>query len=90
MVVLPVLDDEVVDDVAEIPRITEIIAYSAEERYLYPELRRGFIEQCREQFGARGIKLIDGKLDEEKILATESALEGGEQEDGGTVGVGNI
>ena len=90
MVVLPVLDDEVVDDVAEIPRITEIIAYSAEERYLYPELRRGFIEQCREQFSARGIKLIDGKLDEEKILATESALKDGEQEDGGTVGIGNI
>ena len=90
MVVLPVLDDEVVDDVSEIPRITEIIAYSAEERYLYPELRRRFIEHCREQFSARGIKLIDGRLDEEKILATESALKDGEQEDGGTVGIGNI
>lgn len=90
MVVLPVLDDEVVDDVAEIPRITEIIAYSAEERYLYPELRRSFIEQCREQFSARGIKLIDGRLDEEKILATESALKDGEEEQGGSVGIGTI
>ena len=90
MVVLPVLDDEIVDDVCEIPRITEIIAYSAEERYLYPELRRRFIEHCREQFSARGIKLIDGKLDEEKILKSESALKDGEQEDGGTVGVGNL
>ena len=90
MVVLPVLDDEIVDDVCEIPRITEIIAYSAEERYLYPELRRRFIEHCREQFSARGIKLIDGKLDEEKILNSESALKDGEQEDGGTVGVGNL
>jgi hypothetical protein len=90
MVVLPAIDDEVVDDVCEIPRITEIIAYSAEERYLYPELRRRFIEHCREQFSARGIKLIDGKLDEEKILKSESALKDGEQEDGGTVGIGNL
>ena len=90
MVVLPVLDDEVVDDVCEIPRITEIIAYSAEERYLYPELRRAFIEHCREQFSARGIKLIDGKLDEDKILASESALKDGEEEKGGSVGVGTI
>lgn len=90
MVVLPVLDDEIVDDVSEIPRLTEIIAYSAEERYLYPELRRAFIDQCREDFGARGIKLIDGKLDEESILASESPLEGGEEERGGTVGVGTL
>ncbi len=90
MVVLPVLDDEIVDDVSEIPRLTEIIAYSAEERYLYPELRRAFIDQCREQFGARGIKLIDGKLDESSILASESPLEGGEEEVGGTVGVGTL
>ncbi len=90
MVVLPVLDDEVVDDVCEIPRITEIIAYSAEERYLYPELRRGFIEHCREQFSARGIKLIDGKLDEDKILASESALKDGEEEKGGSVGIGTV
>ncbi len=90
MVVLPVLDDEVVDDVCEIPRITEIIAYSAEERYLYPELRRSFIEHCREQFSARGIKLIDGKLDEDKILASESALKDGEEEKGGSVGIGTV
>ena len=90
MVVLPVLDDEIVDYVSEIPRLTEIIAYSAEERYLYPELRRAFIDQCREDFGARGIKLIDGKLDEESILASESPLEGGEEERGGTVGVGTL
>ena len=90
MVVLPVLDDEIVDDVSEIPRLTEIIAYSAEERYLYPELRRAFIDQCREDFGARGIKLIDGKLDESTILASESPLEGGEEEVGGTVGVGTL
>ena len=90
MVVLPALDDEIVDDVCEIPRVTEIIAYSAEERYLYPELRRAFIDQCREQFGARGIKLIDGKLDESSILASESPLEGGEEEKGGTVGVGTL
>lgn len=90
MVVLPVLDDEIVDDVSEIPRLTEIIAYSAEKRYLYPELRRAFIDQCREDFGARGIKLIDGKLDEESILASESPLEGGEEERGGTVGVGTL
>lgn len=90
MVVLPVLDDEIVDDVSEIPRLTEIIAYSAEERYLYPELRRAFIDQCREDFGARGIKLIDGKLDESTIIASESPLEGGEEEVGGTVGVGTL
>lgn len=90
MVVLPALDDEIVDDVSEIPRVTEIIAYSAEERYLYPELRRAFIDQCREDFGERGIKLIDGKLDEESILASESPLEGGEEEVGGTVGVGTL
>ena len=90
MIVLPVLDEESVDDICEIPRISEIIAYSAEDRFLYPELRRNFIDDCREQFSARGIKLIDGKLDEEKILATESALEGGEEEKGGTVGVGPI
>lgn len=90
MVVLPVLDDEVVDDICEIPRVTEIIAYSAEERYLYPELRRGFIDHCREQFSTRGIKLIDGKLDEGRILASESALKDGEEERGGTVGVGSI
>ncbi len=90
MVVLPVLDDEVVDDICEIPRVTEIIAYSAEERFLYPELRRAFIDHCREQFSARGIKLIDGKLDEGKILSSESALKDGEEEKGGTVGVGSI
>ena len=90
MVVLPVLDDEIVDDVSEIPRLTEIIAYSAEERYLYPELLRAFIDQCREDFGARGIKLIDGKLDESTILASESPLENGEEEVGGTVGVGTL
>ena len=90
MVVLPVLDDEIVDDVSEIPRVTEIIAYSAEERYLYPELRRAFIDQCREDFGAKGIKLIDGKLDESSILASESPLSGGEEEVGGTVGVGTL
>lgn len=90
MVVLPVIDDKIIDDVAEIPRITEVIAYSAEERYLYPELRRAFIDQCREQFDARGIKLIDGKLDERSIISSESALKDGEEEVGGTVGVGNI
>jgi hypothetical protein len=90
MVVLPVLDDNIIDDVAEIPRITEVIAYSAEERYLYPELRRAFIDQCREQFDARGIKLIDGKLDERTIISSESALKNGEEEVGGSVGVGNI
>ena len=90
MIVLPVLDEESVDDICEIPRISEVIAYSAEDRFLYPELRRSFIDDCREQFSARGIKLIDGKFDEEKILATESALEGGEEEKGGTVGVGSI
>ena len=90
MVVLPALDDEILDDVSEIPRVTEIIAYSAEERYLYPELRRTFIDQCRDDFGARGIKLIDGKLDEKSILASESPLEGGEEEAGGTVGVGTL
>ena len=90
MVVLPVLDDEVVDDVCEIPRVTEIIAYSAEERFLYPELRRAFIDHCREQFSARGIKLIDGKLNDEQILASESALKDGEEEKGGTVGVGTL
>ena len=90
MVVLPVLDDNIIDDVAEIPRITEVIAYSAEERYLYPELRRAFIDQCREQFNTRGIKLIDGKLDESTVLSTESVLKDGEEEVGGTVGLGNI
>ena len=90
MVVLPVLDDNIIDDVAEIPRITEVIAYSAEERYLYPELRRAFIDQCREQFNTRGIKLIDGKLDESTVLSTESVLKDGEEEVGGSVGLGNI
>lgn len=90
MVVLPVLDDNIIDDVAEIPRITEVIAYSAEERYLYPELRRAFIDQCREQFNSRGIKLIDGKLDESAIISSESALKDGEEEVGGSVGLGNI
>ncbi len=88
MVVLPVLDDEVVDDVSEIPRATEIIAYSAEERFLYPELRRGFIEHCREQFSARGIKLIDGKLDEDMILYSESPLKDGKEEKGASLGFG--
>lgn len=90
MVVLPVLDDEVVDDVCEIPRVTEIIAYSAEERFLYPELRRAFIDHCREQFSARGIKLVDGKLNESSILASESPLKNGEEEKGGTVGIGSL
>ncbi len=88
MVVLPVLDDEVIDDVGEIPRVTEVIAYSAEERFLYPELRRAFIDTCREQFSARGIKLIDGKLDEEMILFSESALKNGEEEKGVPFGFG--
>ncbi|MGM9643293.1 MAG: DUF58 domain-containing protein [Eubacteriales bacterium] len=88
MVVLPVLDDEVVNDVSEIPRITEIVAYSAEERFLYPELRRSFIEHCREQFSAHGIKLIDGKLSEDMILYSESPLKDGEEERGTSLGFG--
>ena len=35
-------------------------------------------------------KLIDGKLDESTIIASESPLEGGEEEVGGTVGVGTL
>ncbi len=90
VVVLPVLTDEIVDDVSEIPRATEIIAYSAEDRFLYPELRQGFIRHCRENFSARGIKLIDGKLDEDMILYSESALKDGQEERGGTLGLGLI
>ncbi len=86
-VILPVLDEATVDDICEIPRLTEIVAYSAEERFLDPDARRKFIEHCREQFSARGIKLIDGKLDDESILATESPLENGAEESGGNVGV---
>ncbi len=88
MVVLPVLDDEVIDDVGEIPRVTEIIAYSAEERFLCPELRRAFIDTCREQFSSRGIKLIDGKLDEDMILFSESPLKDGKEEKGVHLGFG--
>lgn len=90
LIVLPTLNDEIVTDVSEIPRVTEIIAYSAEERYLYPELRRSFTEHCREQFFTAGIKLVCGKLDEDMIISSSSPTEGGREERNGSVGIGTI
>jgi hypothetical protein len=88
LIVLPALDRDTVADVCAIPRVSEVIAYSAEERYLYPETRRDFIEGCREQFSKNGITFVDGKIDESKILGSESALEGDEPETNGEVGFG--
>lgn len=88
LIVLPALDEETVSDVCAIPRVSEVIAYSAEERYLYVEERREFVEGCRAQLSKNGITFVDGKLDESKILGSESVLEGDAPEQNGDVGIG--
>lgn len=89
--VIPTVDDETVSTLCQLPCAsdgaafggTEVIAYAADERYAHPALRSRYIEGCRAQLSDHGLKLIDGKLDEVNILASESPLTEEEKASGG-------
>ena len=92
MFVIPTVDDETVATLCMLPCAsdgaafgsTEVVAYSADERYAHPKLRAQYIEGCRAQLSDHGFKLIDGKLDDVNILATESPLTDEEKEKAGS------
>ena len=96
MFVIPTVDDDTVASLCMLPCAsdgaafggTEVVAYAADERYAHPALRTQYIEGCRAQLSDHGLKLIDGKLDDVNILATESPLTEEEKEKAEQNGLG--
>lgn len=87
--VIPAVDDETVATLCTMPCSTEgaayggteVVSYAAAERYAHQSERQTYIEGCRAQLAEHGIKLIDGKLDESRVIAV-SDLSDGKDEDG--------
>lgn len=82
--VIPTLDDATVTSLCSLPGTaggvafgsTEIIAYSAKDRFAYPREREVYIENCRDQLSQHGMKLTEWDPDDSHPSDTYAGKEG--------------
>ncbi|MCQ2428008.1 MAG: DUF58 domain-containing protein [Clostridia bacterium] len=68
--VLPTLDDDTVTSLCTMATVqdsasggSEVVVYSAEERFAHPKERSAYLETCRTQLAERGLTLVKGTLE---------------------------